>query len=472
MGEKAVVLVGDCPAGLEFGIDCITYETGPKFKGISSVPYGMHFLYYSYGGFQREGCFMAISSHVQLLSWDRANERFAVIQLTPEAEHMHESEVLSGVLNAHLAPYPQKQHSSWLQLTSSISSMTLQRCHCQINSLLASDLEDTTIEGLVAQYSPLKRLEAAGLADLHASSQPSALTAIGLDRSWLMNRLVAHVGCDSEVLGEMQLAFVLFLFLHSRSALGQWKALVLLACSCSSYLEQEMGFVVSLIKVLYHQLKFIPDDFFEDETISKEFFLEHALKALFSCLHALQGNEDVTEHRSRFQKYIEKKFSMDMSQEAVDMEADEAVFVSELKSDDSLPRQTAVDQAFLDKWKTIQGCMDAVHQDASINPLDMNKMALDAMDQDSSAASPATPVPLDMEVADLPEIASSELEGSKFGWRYPLLYGEMVKADGKEDMIMTAMRVMDDFPPDADSSEWSPLMVECLSFVQNESAFL
>ena len=32
-----IYVVTDAPSGLEFGIDCITYETGPKFSGLSAI---------------------------------------------------------------------------------------------------------------------------------------------------------------------------------------------------------------------------------------------------------------------------------------------------------------------------------------------------------------------------------------------------------------------------------------------------
>ncbi len=48
-GESAFIIVPEAPAGLDFGIDCMQYETGPRFKGLSLVPPGLHFLHHGTG---------------------------------------------------------------------------------------------------------------------------------------------------------------------------------------------------------------------------------------------------------------------------------------------------------------------------------------------------------------------------------------------------------------------------------------
>lgn len=42
-----VLLLLDCPSGLEFGIDNISWQIGPKFKGIKLIPLGTHIIAYS-----------------------------------------------------------------------------------------------------------------------------------------------------------------------------------------------------------------------------------------------------------------------------------------------------------------------------------------------------------------------------------------------------------------------------------------
>jgi A1 cistron-splicing factor AAR2 len=42
-----VLLLLDCPNGLEFGIDNISWKIGNKFKGVKMVPLGTHIIAYS-----------------------------------------------------------------------------------------------------------------------------------------------------------------------------------------------------------------------------------------------------------------------------------------------------------------------------------------------------------------------------------------------------------------------------------------
>jgi A1 cistron-splicing factor AAR2 len=44
--EGAMFVFLDVPAGTEFGIDCNSWQVGPKFKGVKMIPPGVHFIYY------------------------------------------------------------------------------------------------------------------------------------------------------------------------------------------------------------------------------------------------------------------------------------------------------------------------------------------------------------------------------------------------------------------------------------------
>ena len=44
----SILVVLDMPVGSEFGIDCNSWETGHKFKGIKMIPPGFHYIHYRY----------------------------------------------------------------------------------------------------------------------------------------------------------------------------------------------------------------------------------------------------------------------------------------------------------------------------------------------------------------------------------------------------------------------------------------
>jgi hypothetical protein len=48
-GSGSVLIIPDVPIGLDFGINCLSFETGPKFRGMSLIPQGLHFVYHSTG---------------------------------------------------------------------------------------------------------------------------------------------------------------------------------------------------------------------------------------------------------------------------------------------------------------------------------------------------------------------------------------------------------------------------------------
>lgn len=45
--NMGVLLLLDCPEGLEFGIDNISWQIGNKFKGVKLIPLGTHIIAYS-----------------------------------------------------------------------------------------------------------------------------------------------------------------------------------------------------------------------------------------------------------------------------------------------------------------------------------------------------------------------------------------------------------------------------------------
>lgn len=42
-----MLLLLDCPSGLEFGIDNISWKIGNRFKGVKLIPLGTHIIAYS-----------------------------------------------------------------------------------------------------------------------------------------------------------------------------------------------------------------------------------------------------------------------------------------------------------------------------------------------------------------------------------------------------------------------------------------
>eukprot|EP01031_Cornospumella_fuschlensis_P041494 gene41494-50636_t len=551
--DKVVLLVADCPAGLEFGIDCITHETGPNFKGISCIPKGLHFLYYSYGGFQREGFFHTFyNNRVYCLTWDKREERFSVssdghhmvsIHLAQEQQTQLEEEILNGHLNSFLAPYPDKQYQQWLSLSCNLDEALLSYANCPIGSLVLSDGEDlvkdvhskipnisntsTTYDmsiGNLPLFSPVKRMLADGL-QRASTSAGSQVTNMAMDKSWLLSDIAQHIdsqqqshqahshvthGESHSILGELQLSFLMFLFLHSYGALNQYKLLLSVVCESSAYLTAHTAFSTMVLKMLYYQLHFLPDDFFVDE-LSRENFLEANMKALCSSLQAAQStaspalpspspspsspDEMLQETLYRFQMYVFKRFDIRIHNS--DLEGGTEVMGKDagIDSSDDSPLNSTM-QANKDtlggvasRWANIHAQLDEVdvHQISStvqnthIQHNASDAHAGDVKVEDVDMDSDPEPTPTSFEPTYI-TLSDNLCERQKYlyDWRYPLLCAEMCLQQGREDMMMTAMRVLDDYfavvgvegeNPRGDVSEdMQKLVNEAMYFVEHESA--
>ncbi|RYH25577.1 hypothetical protein EON65_15530 [archaeon] len=512
--DKVVLLVADCPPGLEFGIDCITHETGPNFKGLSCIPKGLHFVYYSYGGFQREGFFHTFyHDRVYCLTWDKREERFVVsadghhvvsIHLPQDQQQQLEEEILNGKLNSFLAPYPDKQYQQWLSLSCHIDEALLSYANCPLGSLVLSDGEELVKDirihipnisnsstaydmsiGNLPVFSPVKRLLAAGL-QRASGVAGGQVTSMAMDKSWLLSDILQHIDAQQQrihthvyfahadsnsILGEVQLSFLMFLFLHSYGALSQYKLLLSVVCESSSYLTAHTPFTTMLLKLLYHQLHFLPDDFFVDE-LSRENFLESSLKALCSSLNThhtpphtpspSSSGDMLQETLYRFQMYVYKRFDIHIHNSDLEggtevMGVDAGVGDSDSHGGNKVDKGDGGGVAC--RWANIHAQLDEVdvHQISS----SVQKTHIQASDGDGGHATgvgdgdskvedmdtdPPTPTPTPYQPTYI-TLSNNLCERQKYlyDWRYPLLCAEMCQQQGREDMMMTAMRVLEGY---------------------------
>jgi A1 cistron-splicing factor AAR2 len=472
--EMTSVLIADAPTtGFEFGIDCMCYETGPQFKGVTGVPAGLHFVYCGVGMSPRQGMFVRLKKNdICVKQWDPVNEGFLAAEDSPIPEGSIaalRAQVAQGQLAANLGPYPLSQWSTWKNLSSFITSLTLLRPGCSPGVLLEASNDETAMatNSTDAYYKLDSHTSGPHYANVFAIENElnissvengALLTTRNMDKSEILERMIQHsLGNQfSEVLGELQLSFVLFIFMFSHSSLKQWQLLVHTICCSDAYLTANKSFTCAFIRVLYQQLSFCPPDFFSQE-ISKDNFLCPALGALFTSLDSIrvrkqeysysEGNMDsvdegsvdsdgqsLLEHRHRLLVFIQKRFGLFSELTFGEGENDTVGriehdikyldrFHDSMLGEEDLPVLVSVDQ------------IEAPEMDSAGNP------------SDSFAQ----------------QLSAAELLAAKYGWRYPLLYAAMVAADTPEDMIMTSMRVLD--CPDSDVE----LLKEANMFIEFEA---
>ena len=281
-----VLYITDPPPNLDFGIDCMNYETGAKFRGVCMIPKGIHFVYHSTGMGSRQGFFLFLDKdEIVVKCWDSKNEEISAKSLIPEASLRNLLlSINNGQEDQYLGPYPLQQHSSWLNLSNYITSATLHRAGLDFHTpIYPGDAEDIPTELLseknqqaVTSFFP-DQARVAQFCDVHllqqnlqnsiissecfdSESKTRQLSQMHLDNSLLLESVVSHYfeGSWEELLAEIQLSFVLFMLIFSFPALQQWKLLINLVCKSERVLVSQPNFTASFIRLFFEQLQYSP----------------------------------------------------------------------------------------------------------------------------------------------------------------------------------------------------------------------
>lgn len=585
--SDSILIVLDVPSGLELGIDCITYDTGPKFKGLSLVPSGFHFIYHGTGMGARQGFFIKVANkEVIVKSWDASQEEILPYHtLSDESLATLHRSLAIGELNAFLGPYPLQQHHTWKNITNFIADAVLARADCAAGCLIYPGddadvliLEKTPAQQMrhlanndapsavkpyfadtarVARFSDLKMVQMEIMESIPVGQQKaSALTAMMMDKSSLIEHIVKYFygGSALDLLGEIQLSFVLFMMLYSYPALNQWKQLIYTVCSSERYLQINPQFTAAFMRVLFGQLNFAPADFFENE-LSTQNFLRPAITALFSALSGPALNPTLFEHKKRLRAFLQKKFNlcatepfssvnestgMQVTYEEEDLyniaDEDLPTFVSAAElgsagigadsyytagtSANSMSTEgmdhmhigevsspvvsvfrvtekhsatnTTDAQAFNTRWAAIDSALTQSPANANtLSTVDgacvgnnssgmMDTQVVDRLGTARTAAGVSSGTYIDSNASTecknnepfarssvhslmspsalitaaatpVPQtgMSQAEKESALFSWRYPLVYESMALTQGREDMVMTAVRILEEGCPGA-----------------------
>lgn len=123
--EGAFLVLLGVPKGTELGIDCKSWQVGPRFKGVKMIPPGLHFLHYcsanppSHGGElgPKTGLFLSLKPReILLANWDPKIEDldFSASQNEEEVQRIRSN---LKDLDPFLGPYPYEGMRKWVSLT-------------------------------------------------------------------------------------------------------------------------------------------------------------------------------------------------------------------------------------------------------------------------------------------------------------------------------------------------------------------
>ncbi len=318
--EGGAVLCLDVPEGTEFGIDMRSYAVGPHFEGVKMVPpRGVHFVTCG-NDIDRHGFFVRLGrSDVCVMRWEPATELIRPVEEADEVSR-RSSAVRNMEYDRTLGPYPLSTESEWAGLSGYVSDAVLRRAGIPAGTIVGPGALDDD-HALMAQLQPQPQLEPQprwqqqdaadsvagmpcdasfveldprrrrrepGAAGTAGELVGAALSEFHIDKSgWLRELLsgpYAGEAGDAEaaecsLLGELQLAFILFLRLSSFRALQHWKLVLRLVFGCEAALAAMPRFYCRLLVLLRAQLALAPDDFFDDP-VSEDNFLRTALATL------------------------------------------------------------------------------------------------------------------------------------------------------------------------------------------------
>nr|CAD7397946.1 unnamed protein product [Timema cristinae] len=278
--EGAIFIFLDVPSGTEFGIDMKHWNTGEKFKGVKMIPPGIHYVHYSATNSQgdtgpRVGFIHNFQkSELVVKRWDKDAEDISDKEIEEEEKNRIKLNILN--MDRFLGPYPFDNVVNAIIPTSGYIRSALE--------LLPCDTDRTSAGGAATTQSVKRRSRTAEEKEeeLLPQLKPSPGTELRF----------SQFPDASDLIGELQFAFVCFLVGHSLEAFEHWKKLVGTLCSCDSAVSKHRELFYDTLTTLETQLEEIPEDFLVDIVTSNN-FIYHSLRELFRTLQ----ESDTLDHR-------------------------------------------------------------------------------------------------------------------------------------------------------------------------------
>ncbi|XP_043946047.1 protein AAR2 homolog [Protopterus annectens] len=353
--EGATMVILDVPEGTEFGIDCNTWDVGPKFKGVKMIPPGVHFIHCSSADRgnvnetgPRTGIFLNLKQRdVLVMHWNPVEEDLDLTRASEEEVERIRANLKD--LDKFLGPYPYDTLKKWVSLTNLLTESVVNKLLPEngkicsfaevlpINALrhtkdreeqnlLPYDTECKTYQEGMARLPKMKlkagteiRFTKVPKKMYPDGATPAEITKYSMDLSYALEIIINQQYSEHprDILAELQFAFVCFLIGNVYDAFEHWKQLLRLLCRSEEAIGKYTDIYISLITVLYHQLSEIPADFFVD-IVSKNNFLTSTLREFFSYACSPTADGTLRKKAVKFKAYLTKKFKWDFEADVED----------------------------------------------------------------------------------------------------------------------------------------------------------
>ncbi|XP_060930939.1 protein AAR2 homolog [Limanda limanda] len=353
--EGATLVLLGVPQGTELGIDCKSWQVGPRFRGVKMIPPGLHFLHYSSVNAPscgseigpKKGVFLSLKPReILLANWDPQEEDLD-FSASKDEEQVSRTRATLMELDPHLGPYPYEVIRKWVSLTDRLSEELTKKLQPVSGRICAfSDVvpevefkhtkdraeqprNDTACQSMKEGLDRLPRMKPREGTEMRFSeipqktyppgATPAEITRCSLDLSYALETVLEknYQLQPLHLLGELQFAFVCFILGNVYEGFEHWKRLLNLLCRSEDSMRRRKELYLGLIAVLYHQLGEIPPDFFVD-IVSHSNFLTSTLQDFFQFAVAPGVDNTLRKRAEKFKAHVTKKFRWDFDADSDD----------------------------------------------------------------------------------------------------------------------------------------------------------
>lgn len=346
--EGATLVLLGVPQGTELGIDCKSWQVGPRFRGVKMIPPGLHFLHFcsvnspSCGGEigPKSGLFLTLKPREILLGhWDPKEEDLD-FSASKNDEEVNRIRGTLRELDPYLGPYPYEVMRKWVSLTDQIGqdlAVRLQPLSGRVRAFsdIIPELQfrhtkdraeqprnDTACQSMKEGLDRLPKMKQREGTELRFSvipkktyppgASPAEITRCSMDLTYSLERVLEQNYPEQpfNLLGELQFAFVCFLVGNVYEGFEHWKSLLALLCRSEEAMRKRKELYLGLITVLFHQLGEVPPDFFVD-IVSQNNFLTSTLQDFFQFATGPGVDGTLRKKAEKFKAHLTKKFRWD-----------------------------------------------------------------------------------------------------------------------------------------------------------------
>ncbi|XP_027203158.2 protein AAR2 homolog [Dermatophagoides pteronyssinus] len=346
----ATLIVDQFPEGSEFGIDLFINYTGKNFLGLKMIPPGLHFVHFSLVNNQtrsvapRIGFFHYFQSkEFYSVRWNSQQEDIDFNVHSDEQRKRFQENFNQGYLDNQLGAYQFDSYQTWVTLTDFITESLFLKMNPECGKIYsASNLVYKTLnttatttdtansESIESKNHRHCPVDHQGLPDMIISpecairfpsaplpkhflypegSRPTEITEHSLDSSYTLEFLIRekHQTNQFDLFGELQFAFIVFLFGHQYESFEHWEQLIRVICSCRKALIEKLEFFLTFIRVLYFELKQIDQQIFAD-IVTNENRIYYSLQTFFLNIHSMKNmiQPNLLERVENFRKFLSK----------------------------------------------------------------------------------------------------------------------------------------------------------------------